>query len=88
VAGANSGDGYLNAAANINNVAIVAGITPTAAGQITVTINKGPNNTNGDGFYYLGALRVVSTRVPEPASLTLMAGAAILFAARRRIAPK
>ena len=59
VAGANSGTAYLNASENRSAVAVVSGIAPAPDGTITVTLGPGPNNNNPNGFYYLGAMKVV-----------------------------
>jgi len=82
VVGANAGQALLDAGNNVSNIAQALGIAPTAGGNITLTIQKGPNNTNGSGFFYLGGLDVTS--VPEPASLGLMGLGGLLITARRR----
>ena len=83
VNGSNSNFGLLNATNNTSNVAIIAGIVPTLAGTISVNVEKGPANNNGNGFTYLGALRLTSV-VPEPASgMLLMLGCLGLVASRR-----
>lgn len=85
VAGSNNGEALLNPANNNSNVAIVSGITPTAAGEISVTISAGPNNNNTDGFFYLGAMQLVSSAaVPEPATLGLFALAGVFAMSIRR----
>jgi len=82
--GSNSGQAVLNTSNNVGNIATIAGIAP-AAGTITLTVEKGPNNNNGTGFAYLGALRVVSSAaVPEPTTLGLAGLSALGLAFRRR----
>lgn len=59
IAGATSATTYLNTANNSSQVAIVSGIAADANGEITVTVSPGPNNTNGNKFYYIGAMKIV-----------------------------
>lgn len=59
VVGANSATGYLNAANNQSEVAVVANVAADANGEIVVTASPGPNNNNSSGFYYIGAVKVV-----------------------------
>lgn len=83
--GANNGSGVLNASNNTSNVVTISGIIPNAMGQITLTAEPGPNNNSTEQFYYLGAVRLVSSpAIPEPTSLAIagLAGATLLF--RRR----
>jgi PEP-CTERM motif len=82
VAGANAGVALLDAGNNYGNVAQVLGIAPTAGGELTLTIQPGPNNTSSNGFFYLGGLDI--NPVPEPASLCLMGLGGLLITARRR----
>jgi hypothetical protein len=86
VAGLNNGEAFLNPANNVSNVAIVSGITPTAAGEVTITLTAGPNNNNNpDQFYYLGAMQVSSSAViPEPTTLGLFSLAGVFAFAIRR----
>lgn len=65
VEGANSGFTALNAANNINNLATVEGIAPTAEGEITISLAPTPNNNNANHFTYLGVLRL-APYVPPP----------------------
>lgn len=59
VEGANTGFGALNAANNINNTATVEAITPTAAGEISVSLAPTANNNNSPTFFtYLGVMRL------------------------------
>ncbi len=82
VSGANSGQALLDAGNNVSNIAHVLGIAP-AAGNITLTIQAGPNNSNGSGFFYLGGLDITS--VPEPASMLLLTlGGIGMLSCRRR----
>ncbi|WP_425396985.1 PEP-CTERM sorting domain-containing protein [Aeoliella sp.] len=84
VAGLNSGDDVLDAANNTSNLAYVNGITPTPAGEIVITVEKGPNNSNGVGFFYLGAMEVTSTTIPEPSTIALLGLGGVLLALRYR----
>jgi len=56
--GANTKSGALNPANNINNALTVAGISPTAAGEITISLAPTANNNNANHFTYLGVLRL------------------------------
>ncbi len=58
VTGTVSASADLNAANNTNNIVSVSGVRPTAAGEVTVELNPGPNNNNANHFTYLGAMRV------------------------------
>jgi hypothetical protein len=71
VVGANTGFGLLNTANNSANVASVANIIPDALGDLTINVSKGPNNNNGSGFFYLGAMSIEYTVVPEPSTIGL-----------------
>lgn len=84
VAGTNSNFGLLNASANTSNVASVPAIFPTAGGSIVISVEAGPNNTNGSKFFYLGAMAM--STVPEPAAgLLLIVGfAGLVTGARSR----
>ena len=59
VAGANSAVGFLNPSDNLNNIAQALQVQPTTAGELTLTIQPGPNNLNSDGFFYLGAFEIL-----------------------------
>lgn len=63
VEGANTRLTALNAANNINNIAKAEGITPTAGGEITISLAPTANNNNANHFTYLGAMRL-SAYVP------------------------
>ncbi len=81
VVGLNAGVALLDAGNNVGNIAQVLGIAPTAAGEVVMTIQPGPNNNNSSGFYYLGGLDI--NPVPEPATLCLMGLGGVLIAVRR-----
>jgi len=78
--GLGSGSTFLNSAGNESEVAQMS-MTPTAGGVITLTIQPGPNNNNGSGFFYLGGISIVE--VPEPASLSLLVACSLLVLRRR-----
>lgn len=61
----------LDAGNNVGGIAQLFGITSSAAGTATLTIQAGPNNTNGSGFFYLGAMQI-NTTIPEPATMSLL----------------
>ena len=69
VAGTNSGVGFLDPDDNASAIAQVLQIQPTAAGQLTFTIQKGPNNVSTQGFYYLGAFEVLENGNAPPLGL-------------------
>lgn len=82
VNGANSGSVVLNASNNNTEVVTVAGISPDGNNEIFVDVTPGPNNNNGQGFYYLGLVQV--DVVPEPASIALMGASGLMVLGRRR----
>jgi hypothetical protein len=67
VTGTNSVIADLDTANNVEATADAAGVTPNAAGEITIAITPGPNNTNSTGFTYLGVMEVAweNTFVPQ-----------------------
>jgi hypothetical protein len=81
--GGNSTTVYLNTSNNLSEVAIATGMVPDAGGNIALTVGPGPNNNNASGFYYIGAMQIVSTTVPEPTSLSALALTAGLVRRRR-----
>lgn len=81
--GANTVATYLDAANNTSNIAQALGVTPTAGGQVVLSVTAGPNNTNSAGFYYLTAMRFEES-VPEPASMLLLASGVLVMLRRRR----
>ena len=71
VTGANAGFATLNVANNVTNFAIVSGLRPTAAGEITISLAPTAANNNANHFTYLGVLKVQPALVP-PRFLTPM----------------
>lgn len=71
VTGGTAGFAALNASANIDNVAVVAGITPDASGEITISLAPTENNNNGNHFTYLGVLRIDAKPPQTPLGFTL-----------------
>ena len=58
VEGAGTAFATFNPANNINGFTNVLGVVPTAAGDITISLEPTANNNNGNHFTYLGVLRV------------------------------
>lgn len=80
--GANSLNGTLNASNNDSEVLHLNGITPDGNNEIVIGAGVGPNNDNGNGFFYLGVIQV--DVVPEPTSLMLVFSSLGLLAFSRR----
>lgn len=59
--GANEVTAYLNTSNNGSNITCTDGIKPNTDGEIIVTIEAGPNNTNGTLFYYITSMRIQPT---------------------------
>lgn len=51
----------LNASNNTSNTVNVNNLQPTATGTITFTAAPGSNNNNASGFYYLGAIEMITS---------------------------
>lgn len=64
VVGSTTKSDDLNASDNTSNTATINNIQPNASGVITFTAEPGPNNDNSFGFYYLGAVEIVTTSSP------------------------
>ncbi|MCK7590677.1 T9SS type A sorting domain-containing protein [Subsaxibacter sp. CAU 1640] len=64
VAGSSASVGYLNASNNTMNTATVMNIQPNGSNAIVFTAAPGPNNDNGSGFYYLGAIEMITSDAP------------------------
>ena len=69
-----------------NNSSDVAQLTENAdaSGNLVLRIEAGPNNNVGNNFYYLGAMAIEYTDIPEPASLGLLALGGCAALMRRR----
>ena len=65
--GVNSETVFLNPSENTDEVATALGIWPTLDGEIILSIQKGPNNDNSDGFFYLGAMEIATVDLTEDA---------------------
>ncbi|WP_246163491.1 DUF4886 domain-containing protein [Sphingobacterium humi] len=50
----------LNTSSNNSKIVVAKDIKPDAEGKITVTVTAGENNTNGTGFFYISAARLMS----------------------------
>jgi len=76
-----SGDGglqetlYLDPANNVDTAVYSQPIRPTASGEIIIDIQKGPQNNNGYGFYYLGTLVLRMAEILTASQPTPPAGA-------------
>lgn len=51
---------YLDASQNTSNVATTS-FYPKADGTVIINVSTGPNNDNGNGFFYLGVIELVYT---------------------------
>ena len=60
---------FLNAASNASQVASFQ-IKPDAGGNIVLSAEPGPNNSNGSKFYYLGAVTLIYPEQNEPTVVT------------------
>jgi hypothetical protein len=65
--GSNSKTAFINAAENTSQVALLTDIQPATDGSVVLDLAPGPDNTNSNRFYYLGAMKIVS-RVPTCAA--------------------
>lgn len=62
----------LDAANNISNVANIVNVQPNLDGEITIQVTTGPNNDNGFGFYYIGAIEMIKTEDAQPPSIPFL----------------
>lgn len=81
VAGLNNDTGLLAVSNNDSQVLDLLTISPNA-GEISVSVEAGPNNDNGNSFYYLNALRIEV--VPTPTTAAPLLAGAVLLTRRRR----
>ena len=49
---------YLNTSGNTSKTVCANAISPDDNGEIILTVTAGPNNNNGNGFYYISAMRI------------------------------
>lgn len=66
LAGATTAATTLDASNNAAATATIPALAPDATGRFVLTVSKDASNTNGSGYFYLGALKV------EPASTTTL----------------
>lgn len=59
ITGANNQTAYLDATGNTVNVATLSAIQPAADGSIFIDFAPGPDNTNANKFFYIGAMKIV-----------------------------
>lgn len=82
--GGNIGVGSLNSSNNESEVLVIEGMLANDDGIISLSVFKGPNNDNGNGFYYLGAIRIDSRVIPAPGSVALLIASGLVMSRRRR----
>ena len=68
-----------NPTGNDDDLASLAGLVPSAAGELTLSLAR----SAGD-FGYIGGLQITSNVVPEPASLGLLGLGGLALLRRRR----
>jgi len=73
--------GLLGTSNNDTEVLNFLGVSPSG-GEISVSVEAGPNNDNANQFYYMGALRLQT--IPAPATGAPILAAIALLARRRR----
>lgn len=59
IVGSNSGTANLNVANSTYKMAVINNIVPDDHGRVTLSVEKGANNTNSYGFFYIGAIRIL-----------------------------
>lgn len=64
VAGSTTVVDALNASNNTMDTASAMNIQPNGSNSIVFTAAPGPNNNNGSGFYYLGAIEIITSDAP------------------------
>ena len=65
LSGENSATAFLDSSENTDDVATLLGMQPTHDGEIILSIQKGPNNNNSAGFFYLGAMEIKSVDISQ-----------------------
>lgn len=51
----------LNPSNNESETADIFNLKPDDSGKISISVTKGPNNNNSTGFYYLGAIQMITS---------------------------
>jgi hypothetical protein len=64
--GSNTASTTLNPSSNASITTTINDILPDTNGIITLTVNKGTNNANSSGFYYLNALKISEKTPVQP----------------------
>lgn len=68
VSGGSITSAVLNAANNVTDVAIVGGVTPDAAGEISIDLAPTANNNSANHFTYLGVMKMEAIPPQRPIS--------------------
>jgi len=73
---------------NLSNVVTLTGLVPTSGGNLYLEFAGDTNTTtdSGSGMGYLNSMEILSSVVPEPASLSVLALGGLLTLRRRRVA--
>lgn len=58
VTGSSTHSADLNAAGNVEAVAVISDVLPDSSGELEVALTPGPNNSNANHFTYLGVLKL------------------------------
>ncbi|WP_309381908.1 DUF4886 domain-containing protein [Cerasicoccus frondis] len=66
LAGASSSSVTLDVANNVSSTVQITDMLPNASGDITLIVSKGANNSNGNGFFYIGAVVIDNQRARVP----------------------
>lgn len=76
--GANSDSAVLDvsAAGTSGSVATIMGISPDASNEITINVTNAPGSTST--YFYLGAMKLTTSAVPEPSTVSALLGLAAL----------
>ena len=53
-------------------------ITPSVSGSFVLDVSKDAANTNSSGFYYLSAMKIEVSTIPEPSAAAMLFGGAAL----------
>ncbi|WP_269540602.1 Ig-like domain-containing protein [Cerasicoccus fimbriatus] len=64
--GSSSRSVTLDAANNVSSTAQINDMQPNATGDMILTVSKGANNTNSNGFFYIGAVIIDNQQANSP----------------------